>query len=152
MIATSRLRSGNIDSAHGAPRLIGEGLAAARRAGSARFSITALMDPGITAVISRIPETASVGIKYPHAIWEDGGAGGGYWVSDVEVAETTYTAFTSRRKAEHITARLIVRRVKRLNPKSVPAGQVDMFSVYRHHAAFADPSVDTPARSRSSSR
>src|SRR5699024_3463740 len=45
-----------------------------------------------------------------------------------------------------ITARLgvppacggIVRRVKRLNPKSVPAGQGEMFSAYRHHAVFTD--------------
>ena len=34
----------------------------------------------------------------------------GRWVSDAEVAETRYTAFTSR-KGQAITARLIVRRV-----------------------------------------
>jgi len=36
--------------------------------------------------------------------------------SDAEVAEIDYTAFTSRRTAEHVTAWLIVRRVKRLQP------------------------------------
>ena len=36
--------------------------------------------------------------------------------SDAEVTEIDYTAFTSRRTAEHVTARLIVRRVKRLQP------------------------------------
>src|ERR1019366_6273165 len=51
-----------------------------------------------------------------------------------EVAEIPYTAFTSRRKADHISARLIVRRVKRLNPKTVPQGQGELFSAYRHHA------------------
>src|SRR5699024_6125888 len=80
-------------SAHGAPRLIGDGLATARKAGvtgqvtvradsayyqypvvaaaykgGARFSITARMDPGVVAAISRIPESAWVGIKYPKAI------------------------------------------------------------------------------------
>ncbi len=33
-----------------------------------------------------------------------------------EVAEIACTAFTSRTKKEHVTARLIVHRVKRLNP------------------------------------
>src|SRR5699024_5268409 len=132
VITATRLRRGSADSAHGAPRLIGDGLATARRAGvsgqitlradsayyqypvvaaatkgRARFSITARMDPGIIAAISRIPESAWTGIKYPKAIWEDDGDGGGYWASDAEVAETTYTAFTSRRKKEHVTARLI---------------------------------------------
>jgi hypothetical protein len=37
-------------------------------------------------------------------------------ISDGEVAETTFTAFTSRRSAQHVPARLIVRRVRRLNP------------------------------------
>lgn len=38
-------------------------------------------------------------------------------------AEASYTAFSSRRKGEQVTARLVVRRVKRLNPmimKSAP--------------------------------
>ena len=39
---------------------------------------------------------------------------------------------------EHIGARLIVRRVKRLNPKQVPAGQGALFSTWRHHAVFTD--------------
>jgi hypothetical protein len=50
----------------------------------------------------------------------------------------SFTAFTSRRKAEHVTARLIVRRVKRLNPGSVPAGQGELFAAYRYHAVFTD--------------
>jgi hypothetical protein len=45
---------------------------------------------------------------------------------------------TGRRKTEHVTARLIVRRVRRLNPKHVPAGQSEMFAVYRYHAVFTD--------------
>jgi len=31
-----------------------------------------------------------------------------------------------------------VRRVKRLNPKTVPAGQGALFSTWRHHAVFTD--------------
>jgi hypothetical protein len=37
-----------------------------------------------------------------------------------------------------VTARLIVRRVKRLNPKSAPQGQDQLFAVYRHHAVFTN--------------
>jgi len=61
-------------------------------------------------------------------------------VSDAEVAETVLTAFTGRRKRDHVTARLIVRRVRRLNPQQVPAGQTEAFAVYRYHAVFTDSS------------
>ena len=44
------------------------------------------------------------------AIWDDQL---GCWVSDAEVAETSYAAFTSKKDKElHVTARLIVRRVR----------------------------------------
>ena len=33
---------------------------------------------------------------------------------------------------------MIVRRVKRLNPKTAPPGQDELFSVYRYHAVFTD--------------
>jgi len=59
-------------------------------------------------------------------------------VSDAEVAEIGFTAFTSRRHSEHIGARLIVRRVRRLNPTTVPAGQGALFATWRHHAVFTD--------------
>jgi hypothetical protein len=59
-------------------------------------------------------------------------------VSDAEVAEIVFTAFTGRRKAEHVTARLIVRRVRRLNPATDAVGQSEMFAVYRYHAVFTD--------------
>ena len=71
----------------------------------------------------------------PNAIWDDEEQ---RFISDAEVAEIEFTAFTSRRKADHITARLIVRRVKRLNPKDLGPGQGELFSVYRHHGIFTD--------------
>ena len=54
-------------------------------------------------------------IKYPKAIYDQDEQ---RWISDAQVAETTYTAFTSRARRHQVTARLIVRRVKRLNPKT----------------------------------
>ena len=97
--------------------------------------ITARIDPAVTRAITQIPDPAWVGITYPHAIFDEDEQ---RWVSDAEVAEINFTAFTSRRHSEHISARLIVRRVKRLNPKTVPTGQGDLFSVWRHHAVFTD--------------
>jgi hypothetical protein len=160
VIAATRLRRGPTKSAKGAARLVADALVTARKAGAtgqvtvrsdsayynhdviaaartggARFSITARMDPAVTRTITQIPDDAWVGIKYPHAIYDEDEH---RWVSDAEVAEIAFTAFTSRRLDEHINARLIVRRVKRLNPKAVPAGQGALFSVWRHHAVFTD--------------
>jgi PIN domain nuclease of toxin-antitoxin system len=75
------------------------------------------------------------GIRYPNAIFDEDEQ---RWVSDAEVAEVAFTAFTGRRKAEHVTARLIVRRVRRLNPRTVPSGQTEAFAVYRYPAVFTD--------------
>jgi hypothetical protein len=160
VIAGTRLRKGNTSSAHGAPRMIADALCTAKKAGAtglvtvradsayynhdlitatstagAYYSVTARMDRAVTAAITRIPEHAWVGIKYPEAIWEEEEQ---RWISEAEVAEVPYTAFTSRPKDQHVTARLIVRRVKRLNAKSVPAGQEEMFSTHRHHGVFTN--------------
>jgi hypothetical protein len=160
VIAGIRLRKGSSASAHGAGKMIAEALATARRAGAggqvtvradsayyshdvvaaarrggAHFSITARMDQAVTAAISRIPEEDWVGINYPQAIFEEEE---GRWISDAEVAEIRYTAFTSRKRADHVTARLIVRRVKRLNPATATGEQGGLFTTYRHHAVFTD--------------
>jgi hypothetical protein len=109
-------------------------VAAARR-GGARFSITARMDAAVKRAIGTIEDDAWTAIRYPQAVWDDEGQ---CWISDAEVAEVGFTAFTSRHKADHVTARLIVRRVKRLNPDSVPAGQGELFGAYRYHAVSTD--------------
>jgi Transposase DDE domain group 1 len=151
VIAASRLRRGAVNSARacgaGGPARSGlvltradsafychEVVAAARR-GGARFSLTARMNPAVKKAIAAIGEDAWTPIRYPQAIGDEDGQ---WWISDAEVAEVSFTAFTSRRKAEHVTARLIVRRVKRLNPGSVPAGQGELFAAYRYHAVFTD--------------
>ena len=109
-------------------------VAAARRAG-ARFSVTARLTPTVITAITSIDDSAWTPIRYPNAIYDEDEQ---RWVSDAEVAEVGFTAFTNRRKSQHLTARLIVRRVRRLNPKHVPAGQSEMFAVYRYHAVFTD--------------
>jgi Transposase DDE domain group 1 len=48
-----------------------------------------------------------------------------------------YTAFAT--KAAHRTeGRLIVRRVRRLNPKAAKQGQGELFATYRYHAVFTN--------------
>jgi len=89
----------------------------------------------VTRAITTIPDQAWVPIRYPNAIWDDHEQ---RWVSDAEVAETGFTAFTGRRHTEHITARLIVRRVRRLHPATAADGQPEFFAVYRYHAVFTD--------------
>src|SRR3954451_10301543 len=93
------------------------------------------MNPAVRRAIGVIGEDAWTPIRYPQAVWDEEGQ---CWISDAEVAEIGFTAFTSRRKADHVTARLIVRRVKRLNGDHVPAGQGELFAAYRYHAVFTD--------------
>src|SRR5438309_1403630 len=64
---------------------------------------------------------------------------------------TSRIAFTSKPKKQQVTARLIVRRVKQLNPGAAPQGQGELFTLYRYHAAFTDsplPLVEAEADHR----
>jgi hypothetical protein len=126
-------------------------IAAARRAG-ARFSVTARMGPTVRAAIAGIGEDAWTAIHYPDAFVDEDT---GELVSDAQVAEVPFTAFTSRPKKQQVTARLIVRRVKRLNPDAarsvVPPGQEELFTTWRYHALFTDspePMLDAEATHR----
>jgi hypothetical protein len=158
VIAATRLRGGNANSARGAASLASEAVATARatgctgilvaradsafysaaftgavRAAGAFFSVTVQMNPHVRAAIAAIGEDAWTPIQYPRAIWDDQLR---CWVSDAEVAETEYTAFTSK-NGQAITARLIVRRVKDLN-RQAGEGQDELFTVWRYHAVFTD--------------
>jgi hypothetical protein len=163
VIAGTRLRGGNASSARGAASMITEAVGTARATGctgtlivrmdsafygapavsaarlaGACFSVTARMDPKIRAAITAIGEDAWTPIRYPRAIWDDQLR---RWISDAEVAEVEYTAFTSR-KGQAITARLIIRRVKDLNRKAA-AGQGELFCAWRYHAIFTDSPFTT---------
>jgi hypothetical protein len=158
VIAATRLRGGSAGSARGAASFARQAVGTARdtgcsgilvaradsafysaaftgavRAAGAFFSVTVAMNPHVAAAIAAIGEDAWTPIQYPRAIWDDQLR---CWVSDAEVAEVEYTAFTSK-KGQAITARLIVRRVKDLNRKA-GEGQDEMFTVWRYHAIFTD--------------
>jgi hypothetical protein len=75
------------------------------------------MTAAVAAAIAGIDESAWQAIEYPHAITEtDPDTGHQHLVSDAQVADTAFTAFTGRRVREQVTCRLVVRRVKRLQP------------------------------------
>ena len=78
-----------------------------------------------TAAIGEIPDDAWTTIHYPRAVFDDQL---GQWVSDAGVAQIPFTAFASRGRAPQVTARLIVRRVKDMNPDH----QSELFTAYRY--------------------
>jgi hypothetical protein len=160
VIVATRLRKGSAGSGKGAASRIAEAICALReagvnaqvmvradsaffsakmikaiRAGGAQFSITAANTARIRAAISEICETAWTPIKYRDAVRDEEES---RWASEAEIAEVRYTAFASKAKDLQVTARLIVRRVKRLNPATVPEGQGELFTVHRHHAFLTD--------------
>jgi hypothetical protein len=156
VIAAVRLRKGSTNSVKGAHRLVADSLVTATAAGAtgvrvlradsafyshdviaachrhtSRFSITARQDCAVRKAIAAIDDDAWTPINYTNAVFDEDQQ---RWISAAEVAETSYTAFTSKPKGEHVTARLIVRRVPDLNP----ANQSELFTAYRYHAVFTD--------------
>lgn len=104
-----------------------------------RFSITTKQTRRVRAAIEAIEVHDWVPIAYPHAIYDEDS---GQWVSDAQIAETTYTAYRSRRKSEQITLRLIVRRVK---DKNVAPDQGELFPTWRYHAFITDSTLQLVA-------
>jgi len=105
----------------------------------ASVSLTTGSNPSVDAAIATIGDTGWTPIHYPDAFVDEDT---GELVSDAEVAEIAYTAFSSRPRREQVHGRLIVRRVKRLNPANA-TGQDDLFDVWRHHAVFVTNSIQT---------
>lgn len=168
VIAASRLRRGNIASGHGAPALIGAAVGVAKACGAAGrvlvradsgyyaaatvkaatragvwFSITAPQDPAVRAAIGGIDEQAWSPIRYPRAVPDPVS---GVLISDAEVAETDYLAFTSKKKALRVGCRLVVRRVKALDrraPAPAQGEQGELFPAYRYHAFITNSTLST---------
>jgi hypothetical protein len=158
MIAGLRLRAGRTGSGKGAWRLVAQAIATARAAGvtgqilvrgdsaygtravvsacrraRAQFSLVLTKDTKVQAAINAIAADAWIPVRYPGAMADpDTGA----WISDAEVAEIPYTAFSST--DDPVTARLVVRRVK-------DANQADaLFPVWRYHLFFTNFTEPSP--------
>jgi hypothetical protein len=162
VVVAVRLRRGKSADVRGAARFLAEALTTVRSiaptaqivvrgdakfytadlvAAAARYdaavSLTTGANPSVNAAISAIDPDAWTPISYPDAFVDEDT---GELVSDAEVAETAYTAFTSQPQNRQVAGRLIVRRVKRLNPRTA-AGQDELFSLWRHHAVFVTSSI-----------
>ena len=166
VIARARLRRGNTASATGVGRLLAQAISTARTAGvgapilaradsayyghafvatalrhQVAFSVTARMTATVRTAIAGIDEAAWTPIRYPHAIFD---AEQQRWISDAEVAEVAFTAFTGRRKAQHVPCRLVIRRVRRLQPPACDgSAQGELFATHRHHAFITNTAPDT---------
>jgi hypothetical protein len=152
VITGARLRAGKTNSGKGAARMIAQAVAAARAAGvtgqilvrgdsaygnsavvaacrraGAQFSLVLTKSATVAAAIDAISDDAWIPVKYPGAVRDpDTGA----WISDAEVAETSYTAFSSTKTP--VTARLIVRRVKDARYPDA------LFPAWRYHPFLTD--------------
>ena len=172
VIVAQRLRKGSCGSPRGAKRLVADALktvrtlhpadvrpllradsafygaptvGAAVRAG-AQVSVTVRLDPKVKAAITTISEHAWTPIEYTDAIFDEVS---GTWVSRAEVAEVPFTAFSSKKAADQVTGRLVVRRIPDVNAdKKKATGQGTLFDTWRFHAFFTttDPTdLDTVA-------
>ncbi|MFD9286443.1 IS1380 family transposase [Streptomyces mirabilis] len=166
VIATVRIRRGKAADSRDAPKFVSESLATAHEAGctglrilradsqfynagviaawrwsGAHFSLTTGMNPSIKRAIAAIPDTAWQQITYPTAVPDPET---GELISDAEVAEMpAYTAFASRKKADRVTARLIVRRVRDLAKPATVGEQGELFPLWRYHPFFTDNPAPT---------
>jgi hypothetical protein len=167
VIIGQRLRKGSCGSSRGAARMIGDTLATVKRLrsaeptgkplvrtdsafyghpsvaaairGGADVSITVRLDPKVKAAIAEIGDDAWTPIEYTDAIYDETGQ---RWISRAEVAEIGFTAFSSRKAAEQIQGRLVVRRIPDLN-LSPGDGQQTLFDTWRFHAFFTTTDHDT---------
>lgn len=110
------------DSAYGNSHVV-----AAARAGGARFSVVLTKTRAVNRAIAAISDDAWTPVHYPGTVIDPDT---GQLISDAEVAEITYTAFTSTKHP--VTARLIVRRVRDRNHHDA------LFPVWRYHPFFTD--------------
>jgi hypothetical protein len=161
VVAATRLRGGNAGSARSAASLVKQAIAVARQAGATgqilvrgdsafgsgpvvstcrtagvNFSLTLQSNAKLQAAIDTIGDGEWVPVRYPGAVYDEHLQ---RWISNADVAETTYTAFEST--THKVTARLVVRRVRELNP--APPGQEELFPVWRYHAFLTDTDLPT---------
>lgn len=159
LILGQQLRKGAAHSVRGADKMVSDSLATTKRiidpgtpmltrfdsafysakvakavcAAGADYSVTLPQNAAVKKAIADIPAEAWIGIKYPQAIYDEDT---GRWISDAQVAEIDFTAFSSKGKDEQVAGRLVVRRIPELNATKLAAAQDQLFNTYRYHAFF----------------
>jgi DDE family transposase len=157
VVAGIRLRAGKAGSGKGAASMVREAIATARAAGATgeilvrgdsaygnsavvgacvragvRFSVVLTKNQAVNRAIATIPDDTWTPVHYPGAVVDPDT---GELISDAEVAEVEFTAFTSTKHP--VTARLVVRRVRDR------AGHDELFPVWRYHPFFTDNTEPT---------
>ncbi|MFZ2177214.1 MAG: IS1380 family transposase [Rhodococcus sp. (in: high G+C Gram-positive bacteria)] len=156
VVAEMRLRAGKTGSGRGAASQLRSAISTARACGAhgkimargdsafgnkaviraavaagIEFSLVMTRNPRITRAMESIDEQEWTPVHYPGAVTDPDT---GELISDAEVAEVEYTAFSGRHK---VTARLIVRRVKDANYPDA------LFPVWRYHPFFTNSDLPT---------
>jgi len=170
VVVAQRLRKGACSSPRGAGRLVADALATVAklignnaggptvkpllRADSAFYglatvsaaikkgadvSVTVRLDKRVKAAIATICDDAWETIRYTDPIFDEETK---RWVSRAEVAEIPFTAFGSKKKADRVVGRLVVRRIPDLNTTNGD-GQDTLFDTWRFHAFFTTSDLDT---------
>ena len=168
VITGQRLRKGACGSPRGAARMVADTLATVARLrsaaatgkplmradsafygypsvaaairGGAEVSITVRLDPKVKAAIAAIDDDAWTPIEYTDAIYDETTS---QWISRAEVAEIAFTAFSSRKAADQVPGRLVVRRIPDLNPTQRSRASSTLFDTWRFHAFFTTTDLDT---------
>ena len=156
VVCEMRLRAGRAGSGRGAASLVRSAIPTARECGASgtimlrsdsafgtmsvvhtalaagiEFSLAMTRNRRITAAIAAIDEDSWIPVHYPGAVLDpDTGA----LISDAEVAETGYSAFSGRHR---VTARLVVRRVTGANHPDA------LVPVWRYHPFFTNSDLPT---------
>ena len=159
LVLGQQLRKGAAHSVRGADKLVSDSLATAKRiidpdtpvlarfdsafysanvakavrAAGVHYSVTLPQNAAVKKAIAHIPAEAWRGINYPQAIYDDET---GRWISDAQVAEIDFTAFSSKAQEEQLAGRLVVRRIPELNTTKLAAAQGQLFDTFRYHAFF----------------
>ena len=157
VISGMRLRAGKTGSGTGAARMVAQAISTARMAGATgkimvrgdsaygssrvvracinarvEFSFVLIKNRLVQRAIDCIADDAWTSVRYPGAVRDPDT---GTWISDAEVAEIPFTAFSST--AHPVTARLIVRRVKDARFPDA------LFPVWRYHPFFTNSTLPT---------
>ena len=152
VIAGIRLRAGKAGSGRAAGSMVKEAVRTARAAGATgqvlvsgdsaygtsavvnaclkekvQFSVVLVKNAAVSRAIEAIAEDAFTPVHYPGAVTDPDT---GELISDAQVAETTFTAFSSTNGP--VTARLIVRRVRD------QAKLEELFPIWRYHPFFTN--------------
>jgi hypothetical protein len=157
VVAGIRLRAGKAGSGKGAASMVTQAISTARAAGATgailvrgdsaygnsavvaaclkagvQFSLVLAKNAAVNRAIATITDDQWTPVHYPGAVTDPDT---GELISDAEVAETKFTAFSST--ADPVTARLVVRRVRDR------ARDDELFPVWRHHPFLTNSEEST---------